>query len=168
MTHKKKSVKPESEIDYQATKNAEDKIYSRSKKLYKKKKKLTKELMATIPGREHKWHGLGYKDTKESKRIEKELDKVKKSKKYQDKQEKWIKKAISKKDIKQSSFALREKDRLLKMGVYRDKKGGQVLDAPSRSKYEKELDAATTPHQPSVRKQKPYSSLYKKKLKYTQ
>ena len=42
MTHKKKSVKPEAEIDYQATKNVEDKIYSRSKKLYGKKRNLQK------------------------------------------------------------------------------------------------------------------------------
>ena len=146
MTHKKKSVKPEAEIDYQATKNVEDKIYSRSKKLYGKKKKLTEELMATIPSREHGTFG-GYKDTKESKRIKKELDKVRKSEKYQAKQEKWIDKAISKKDIKQSSLALREKDRLLRMGVYRDKKGGQVLDFP-------------------FSKGKDYSNKYKKKLKY--
>jgi len=146
MTHKKKSVKPEAEIDYQATKNVEDKIYSRSKKLYGKKKKLTEELMATIPSREHGTFG-GYKDTKESKRIKKELDKVRKSEKYQAKQEKWIDKAISKKDIKQSSLALREKDRLLRMGVYRDKKGGQVLDFP-------------------FSEGKAYSNKYKKKLKY--
>jgi len=132
MAHKKSSVKSEAEIDYQATKNAEDKIYSRSKKLHEKKEKLREELKATRPSREHKkikW--LGLKESKESKRIEKELDKVRKSEKDLDKQEKWIEKVISKKDIKQSTLALREKDRLKKMGVYRDIKGGQVLEAPS-------------------------------------
>ena len=168
MAHRKESVKAEAEIDYQAKKNVSDKLSSEYKKARKRKKKLTEELMATIPGREHDWlPGIfkGYKPTKESKRIKKELKKEKSTLKFIDKHEKYLEKD------KLSSLAHLEKRELLKMGVYRDKKGGQVLDAPSRSKYEKE--AATTnfptgPRQPSVRKQKPYSSLYKKKLKYTQ
>ena len=37
MAHRKESVRPEAEIDYQATKDAEERIYAHGKKLYKKK-----------------------------------------------------------------------------------------------------------------------------------
>ena len=170
MAHKKKSVKSESEIDYQAKKNLQDKITSVYKKTKKKKGKLTEELMATIPGREHKWHGLGYKDTKESKRIKKELKKTKSTLKFVDKYDKSLEKLGDDPITKHGTGSL-EKRKLLRMGVYRDKKGGEVLDAPSRSKYQKESESTnfpSGPRQTSVRKQKSYSSLYKKKLKYTQ
>ena len=75
MADKKKSVKPESEIDYQAKKNLGDKLISTYKKSRKREKKLTEELMETIPRRAHKWHGFGYKETEESKRLNKEIRK---------------------------------------------------------------------------------------------
>jgi len=87
MTHKKKSVKPEAEIDYQAKKNLGDKLISTYKKSRKREKKLTEELMGTIPGREHKWHGFGYKETEESKRLNKEIRKERKFQKWNDKYE---------------------------------------------------------------------------------
>tara|TARA_Y100000310_G_scaffold143444_1_gene142811 strand:+ start:85 stop:528 length:444 start_codon:yes stop_codon:yes gene_type:complete len=146
MTHKKKSVKPEAEIDYQAKKNLGDKLISTYKKSRKREKKLTEELMGTIPGREHKWHGFGYKETEESKRLNKEIRKEKKFQKWNDKYEASLEKLGDKPITKHGTGSI-EKRKLLKLGVYRDKKGGQVLDYPSSSG-------------------KAYSNKYKKRLKY--
>ena len=148
MAHRKESVRPEAEIDYQAKKNLQDKLTSVYKKTHKKKSKLTKDLIATIPSREHKWHGLSLKDTEESKRIKKELKKTKSTLKFVDKYDKSLEKLGDKPITKHGTGSI-EKRRLIGMGVYRDKKGGQVLDAPS------------------YRKGKTYSNTYKKKLKYT-
>ena len=129
MANRKESVRPEAEIDYQAKKNIGDKLTAVRKKSRTKKKKLTEELMATIPGREHswpKWLG-GYKDTEESKRIKKELKKTKSTIKFGEKREKSLEKLGDDPITKHGTGSL-EKKRLLKMGVYRDKKGGQVLN----------------------------------------
>jgi hypothetical protein len=129
MAHRKESVRPEAEIDYQAKKNLEDKHTRLYKKSRKKTDKLRKELKATIPSREHswpKWLG-GYKDTDESKRIKKELTTEHKHRKFIDKREKSLEK-LGDKPIKKGIGTL-EKRRLLDMGVYRDKKGGEVLEA---------------------------------------
>ena len=80
MAHRKESVRPEAEIDYQAKKNIQDNLTSVYKKSKGKQRKLREDLKATIPSREHDWlPGIfkGYKDTEESKRIEKELKKTK-------------------------------------------------------------------------------------------
>ena len=129
MAHRKESVRPEAEIDYQAKKNLEDKHTRLYKESIKKTEKLRKELKATIPSREHswpKWLG-GYKDTDESKRIKKELTIEHKHRKFIDKREKSLEKLGGDPISKHGTGAL-EKRRLLKMGVYRDKKGGQVLE----------------------------------------
>ena len=127
MAHRKESVRPEAEIDYQAKKNIGDKLTAVRKKSRIKKKKLTEELMATIPGREHKWHGLGHKPTEESKRLNKEIKKERSLQKFVEKREKSLEKLGDDPITKHGTGTL-EKKRLLKMGVYRDKKGGQVLN----------------------------------------
>ena len=129
MAHRKESVRPEAEIDYQAKKNLEDKHTRLYKESIKKTEKLRKELKATIPSREHswpKWLG-GYKPTEESKRLSKELKKEHKHRKFVEKREKSLEKLGGDPISKHGTGAL-EKRRLLKMGVYRDKKGGQVLE----------------------------------------
>ena len=130
MAHRKESVRPEAEIDYQTKKNLEDKYTRLYKKSRKKTDKLRKELKATIPSREHswpKWLG-GYKDTDESKRIKKELTTEHKHRKFIDKREKSLEKLGDDPITKHGTGSL-EKRRLLDMGVYRDKKGGEVLEA---------------------------------------
>ena len=129
MAHRKESVRPEAEIDYQAKKNLEDKHTRLYKESIKKTGKLRKDLKATIPSREHswpKWLG-GYKDTDESKRIKKELTTEHKHRKFIDKREKRLEKLGDDPITKRGTGSL-EKKRLLKMGVYREKKGGQVLN----------------------------------------
>jgi hypothetical protein len=129
MAHRKESVRPEAEIDYQAKKNIGDNLTSVYKKSKGKQRKLREDLKATIPSREHswpKWLG-GYKDTEESKRIKKELKKTKSTIKFVEKREKSLEKLGGDPITKHGTGAI-EKRRLLKMGVYRDKKGGQVLN----------------------------------------
>ena len=129
MAHRKESVRPEAEIDYQAKKNLGDKYTRLWKKSRKKTDKLREDLKATIPSREHKWpEWRGLKDTEESKRIKKELTKEHKHRKFIDKREKSLEK-LGDKPIKKGIGSM-EKKRLLDMGVYRDKKGGEVLEAP--------------------------------------
>ena len=161
MTHRKESVKAEAEIDYQAKKNVSDKLSSEYKKARKRKKKLTEELMSTVPSREHKWHGLSLKESKESKRIKKELKKEKSTLKFIDKHEKYLEKD------KLSALASYNKDKLLSMGVYRKTKGGEVLEAPSKSKYQR-TNLPSGPRESSVYKGKTFANRYKKKLNYTQ
>jgi len=128
MAHRKESVRPEAEIDYQAKKNLGDKYTRLWKKSRKKTDKLREDLKATIPSREHKWpEWRGLKDTEESKRIKKELTKEHKHRKFIDEREKSLEKLGDDPITKHGTGAL-EKRRLLKMGVYRDKKGGQVLE----------------------------------------
>ena len=128
MAHRKESVRPEAEIDYQAKKNIQDKLTSVYKKKHKEKSELSKELKATHPSREHKWpEWRGLKDTEESKRIKKELTKVHKQRKRVDKSDERLEKLGDKPITKHGTGSL-EKKRLLKMGVYREKKGGQVLE----------------------------------------
>ena len=127
MAHRKESVRPEAEIDYQAKKNIQDKLTSVYKKKHKEKSELSKELKATHPSREHKWHGLSLKDTEESKRIKEKLKKTKSTIKFVEKREKSLEKLGDKPITKHGTGSL-EKKRLLKMGVYREKKGGQVLN----------------------------------------
>ena len=130
MAHRKESVRPEAEIDYQAKKNIGDKLTSVYKKSKGKQRKLREDLKATIPSREHDWlPGIfkGYKDTEESKRIKKELKKTKSTIKFVEKREKNLEK-LGDKPIKKG-IGFMEKKRLLDMGVYRDKKGGEVLEA---------------------------------------
>ena len=156
MAHRKESVRPEAEIDYQAKKNLEDKHTRLWKKSRKKTDKLREELKATKPSREHKWpEWRGLKDTEESKRIKKELTKVHKLRKYVDKSDERLEK-LGDKPITKHGTGSREKKRLLRMGVYREKKGGEVLEAPSGSLTQTERAAIN----------KKYSNKYKKKLNY--
>jgi hypothetical protein len=126
MAHRKESVRPEAEIDYQAKKNLGDKLTSTYKKSRKREKKSREDLKATIPSREHGTFG-GYKPTKESKRLNKEIRKERKFQKWNDKYEAKLEKIKDKPITKHGTGSI-EKKKLLKMGVYRDKKGGQVLD----------------------------------------
>mgnify|MGYP000633843346 CR=1 FL=1 len=129
MAHRKESVRPEAEIDYQAKKNLEDKHTRLYKESIKKTDKLRKELKATIPSREHswpKWLG-GYKPTEESKRLNKEINKERKFQKWNDKYDARLEKLGDDPITKHGTGSI-EKKRLLKMGVYREKKGGQVLE----------------------------------------
>ena len=126
MAHRKESVRPEAEIDYQAKKNLGDKLTSTYKKSRKREKKSREDLKATIPSREHGTFG-GYKATKESKRLNKEIRKERKFQKWNDKYEAKLEKIKDKPITKHGTGSI-EKKKLLKMGVYRDKKGGQVLD----------------------------------------
>jgi len=127
MAHRKESVRPEAEIDYQAKKNIQDKLTSTYKKSKVREKKLREDLKSTIPSREHGAFGLGYKSTKESKRLNKEIRKESKFQKWNDKYEASLEKLGDDPITKHGTGSI-EKKRLLKMGVYRDKKGGQVLD----------------------------------------
>jgi len=149
MAHKKESVRAEAEIDYQAKKNIQDKLTSTYKKSKVREKKAREELKATYPGREHGTFGLGYKSTKESKRLNKEIRKETKFQKWNDKYEASLEK-LGDKPITKHGIGALEKRKLLGMGVYRKTKGGEVLDAPSYSKG------------------KTFSNIYKKKLKYNQ
>ena len=126
MAHRKESVRPEAEIDYQAKKNLGDKLTSTYKKSRKREKKSREDLKATIPSREHGTFG-GYKPTEESKRLNKEINKERKFQKWNDKYEAKLEKIKDKPITKHGTGSI-EKKKLLKMGVYRDKKGGQVLD----------------------------------------
>ena len=126
MAHRKESVRPEAEIDYQAKKNLGDKLTSTYKKSRKREKKSREDLKATIPSREHGTFG-GYKPTKESKRLNKEIRKERKFQKWNDKYEARLEKLGDDPITKHGTGSI-EKKKLLKMGVYRDKKGGQVLD----------------------------------------
>ena len=126
MAHRKESVRPEAEIDYQAKKNLQDKLTSTYKKSKVREKKSREDLKATIPSREHGTFG-GYKATKESKRLNKEIRKERKFQKWNDKYEARLEKLGDDPITKHGTGSI-EKGRLLKMGVYRDKKGGQVLD----------------------------------------
>jgi len=127
MAHRKESVRPEAEIDYQAKKNIRDKLTSTYKKSKVREEEARKKLKATIPSREHGVFGLGYKSTKESKRLNKEIRKESKFQKWNDKYEASLEKLGDDPITKHGTGSI-EKKRLLKMGVYRDKKGGQVLD----------------------------------------
>ena len=122
-----------------------DKLTSTYKKSRKREKKSREDLKATIPSREHGTFG-GYKATKESKRLNKEIRKERKFQKWNDKYEASLEKLGDKPITKHGTGSI-EKRKLLKLGVYRDKKGGQVLDYPSSNG-------------------KAYSNKYKKKLKY--
>ena len=126
MANRKESVRPEAEIDYQAKKNLQDKLTSTYKKSKVREKKSREDLKATIPSREHGTFG-GYKATKESKRLNKEIRKERKFQKWNDKYEAKLEK-LGDKPIKKHGTGSLEKRRLLKMGVYREKKGGQVLE----------------------------------------
>ena len=126
MAHRKELVRPEAEIDYQAKKNLGDKLTSTYKKSRKREKKSREDLKATIPSREHGTFG-GYKPTKESKRLNKEIRKERKFQKWNDKYEARLEKLGDDPITKHGTGSI-EKKKLLKMGVYRDKKGGQVLD----------------------------------------
>ena len=126
MAHRKESVRPEAEIDYQAKKNLQDKLTSTYKKSKVREKKSREDLKATIPSREHGTFG-GYKPTEESKRLNKEINKERKFQKWNDKYDARLEKLGDDPITKHGTGSI-EKKKLLKMGVYREKKGGQVLE----------------------------------------
>ena len=112
MAHRKESVRPKAEIDYQAKKNLQDKLTSTYKKSKVREKKSREDLKATIPSREHGTFG-GYKPTEESKRLNKEINKERKFQKWNDKYEAKLEKIKDKPITKHGTGSI-EKKKLLK------------------------------------------------------
>ncbi len=148
--------KPQSEIDYQAKKNIEDKFTSAYKKSKIKEHNIRAAFKNERKNRPDKTMRLpligdvDYKgDTKKSKSLSKALRKEKKTQKFIRKHED----ILEERGVSGSAMAGLEKDKLLKLGVYRDKKGGQVLEGPRTPPITKWL-------------RKKFSNKYKKKLTY--
>ena len=149
-----KDKKPQSEIDYQAKKNIEDKFTAVWKKADIKEHNVRAAMKLEKKNRPDNWIDkvLGTEksgETKKSKSHLKEWRAARKTKKIILKHED----ILEERGVSGSAMAGLEKDKLLKMGVYRDKKGGQVLEGPQTPPITKWL-------------RKKFSNKYKKKLTY--